>query len=710
MQQTRLIACSLAFVICGLGAAQGRQVSEIAEASYRGDTAAIERLLQEGADVNASRVDGSTAIHWAVYRDDLETAERLIDAGADVTLATREGVTPMHVASLHGNSGMIAALLRAGADARQRGPNQTTMLMLAARNGNPDALRLLIDAGAEVNATENLRGTTALMWAVEQRHPEAVEILLDTGADPAIQSSGAGLPRIYIARPVNVDAVEEAQELLQAAVDAGLTLEQFRDRQGQSNAELNLDAVVAFLTDQAEEGGVDLLTALSRVEVELASFGVDLDELRALLGRRADTGPEAAADDATPVAATNNVPPGAAANNVPPGAAANNAPPGAAANNAPPGAAANNAPPVAATNNVPPVAAANNVPPVVRTDLGEDDDDASVEAGLVGEGGGGLTPLVLAAREGDLDSARILLDHGADVNQLTYYGWSPVLAATNNRNYRLGRFLIESGADVNIANAGGMTPLYLATDNRNIEGGDYPVPRPDMDHLEYIRILLENGADPNARVGSNTENRTIFTQQWFFEPGATAFVRAGQSGDTALLRLLMEFGADPAIPTDFGDTALSAVAGIGWVDGVTFEWSPEETVEAVQFLLELGLDPNSINGDGRTPLMGGALKGRNEIVRLLVDAGARLETRDWGSRDTDRLGESKLAGHTWQAIDYADGLVRVGVQSAVTHPETAAYIRELMIERGFPVPPADRTVESICIVVICQQGPEGPLQ
>ena len=674
MQQTRLIACSLAFVICGLGAAQGRQVSEIAEASYRGDTAAIERLLQEGADVNASRVDGSTAIHWAVYRDDLETAERLIDAGADVTLATREGVTPMHVASLHGNSGMIAALLRAGADARQRGPNQTTMLMLAARNGNPDALRLLIDAGAEVNATENLRGTTALMWAVEQRHPEAVEILLDTGADPAIQSSGAGLPRIYIARPVNVDAVEEAQELLQAAVDAGLTLEQFRDRQGQSNAELNLDAVVAFLTDQAEEGGVDLLTALSRVEVELASFGVDLDELRALLGRRADTGPEAAANNAPPVAATNNVPP------------------------------------VAATNNVPPGAAANNAPPEVRTDLGEDDDDASVEAGLVGEGGGGLTPLVLAAREGDLDSARILLDHGADVNQLTYYGWSPVLAATNNRNYRLGRFLIESGADVNIANAGGMTPLYLATDNRNIEGGDYPVPRPDMDHLEYIRILLENGADPNARVGSNTENRTIFTQQWFFEPGATAFVRAGQSGDTALLRLLMEFGADPAIPTDFGDTALSAVAGIGWVDGVTFEWSPEETVEAVQFLLELGLDPNSINGDGRTPLMGGALKGRNEIVRLLVDAGARLETRDWGSRDTDRLGESKLAGHTWQAIDYADGLVRVGVQSAVTHPETAAYIRELMIERGFPVPPADRTVESICIVVICQQGPEGPLQ
>jgi len=149
------------------------------------------------------------------------------------------------------------------------------------------------------------------------------------------------------------------------------------------------------------------------------------------------------------------------------------------------------------------------------------------------------------------------------------------------------------------------------------------------------------------------------------------------------------------------DKALVA-AGIGWVEGVTYEHSRAANVEAVKLLLELGLDVNSANRDGRTPLMGAALKGRSEVVQLLVDKGARLDTRDHGSRDTD-TSVSKIAGHTWQALDYADGLVRVGVQSAVTHPDTAALLRKLMTERGLPVPPADRIVDSICIVEICKE-------
>jgi ankyrin repeat protein len=309
--------------------------------------------------------------------------------------------------------------------------------------------------------------------------------------------------------------------------------------------------------------------------------------------------------------------------------------------------------------------------------------------------------LVFSAREGDLESAKLLLDAGADVNQTTEYRWTPLLTSTNNRNYKLATYLIERGADVNLANRGGWTPLYLATDNRNIEGGDYPVPKPDMDHLEFVKILLERGANPNARVRDNTLSRTIFTMQWFFELGATPFVRAAQSSDLELMKLLLTYRADPKIPTDYGDTPLTAVAGIGWVEGVTYERSARENVEAVRMLLDLGLDANEANNDGRTPLMGAALKGRNEVVQLLVDRGARLETRDRGSRDTDTV-VSALAGHTWQAVDYADGLVRVGVQSAVARPETAAFIRKLMIERGLPVPPPNRTIESVCVVPICE--------
>ena len=99
------------------------------------------------------------------------------------------------------------------------------------------------------------------------------------------------------------------------------------------------------------------------------------------------------------------------------------------------------------------------------------------------------------------------------MNQTTEYRWTPLLTATNNRNYKLATYLVERGADVNLANRGGWTPLYLATDNRNIEGGDYPVPKPDMDHLDFIKILLDHGANPNARVREDTLSRTIFTMQ-----------------------------------------------------------------------------------------------------------------------------------------------------------------------------------------------------
>jgi ankyrin repeat protein len=313
-----------------------------------------------------------------------------------------------------------------------------------------------------------------------------------------------------------------------------------------------------------------------------------------------------------------------------------------------------------------------------------------------------LTALIYTARQGDLESAKYLVAAGADVNQTSAGGWSPLLTATNNRHYVMGKYFVEHGANVNLANGKGFTPLYLATDNRNIEGGDYPVPKPDMDHLDYIKILLEHGANPNQKVSENTETRTIFTNQWFFEPGTTPFVRAAQSGDLELLKLLLAHGADPKVANDFGDTALSAVSGIGWVEGVTYEHSRAESLEVAKMLLDLGLNPNSQNRDLRTPLMGAAHKGHNDLIELLVARGAMLDTRDKGSRDTSNA-NNVIAGHQWIALDYADGLVRVGVQSANPHPETAKLIRKLMGERGMFVPPTTRDFNSICIVDICQE-------
>jgi ankyrin repeat protein len=317
--------------------------------------------------------------------------------------------------------------------------------------------------------------------------------------------------------------------------------------------------------------------------------------------------------------------------------------------------------------------------------------------------GGGITPLVFATRQNCLECVKELLAAGADINQVTHYGWTPLLTATQNRHYILGAYLLDHGANPNLKNNGGWSPLYLATDNRDIESGDYPVRKPDMDHLEYIKLLLAKNADVNVRVcgtqstpaacvGDSTETRTNFTMQWLNEDGATPFLRAAQSSDVELMKLLLAKGADPKIATQRNVSALAVASGIAWVEGVTFETSREQNQETVKMLLDLGLDPNLRDEDGRTALHGAAHKGRNEIVQMLVDHGADLTIHDNGSRDTIN---GAMKGMTWIPLHYSEGLVRVGVQSAIAHPETTAFIKKMMIDKGLPIP-ADIT-SSICL-------------
>ena len=608
---------------------------------------------------------GKADVADAAMRSDLVTLRALLQQKADVNARQVDGATALHWAVFRDNLDAARLLISAGAKVDAMNRDGITPLHMASLYGNTAMIQTLLNAGADAKQ-KGPQGETMLMLAARNGNPDAIKLLLAAGADVNAKEPARNTTALMWAVEQKHPAAVKA--LLDGGADpraksgpAGLP----RNYMAQKVNTANVEAAMKRWSEAVRNGRT--------YEQQLAFEEASGKRVQRLL-------PDFTKDD-LPTIAKFIVQASALAD----------------------------------VDTIlefvtPQVTAAGKdiqeLTNLVRQQLAEaaaaGNDSDVVVAGLVGRGGGGLTALVFAAREGDLESTKLLVAAGADVNQTTEYGWTPLLVATNNRHYRIAKWLVENGANVDSANKGAWTPLYLATDNRNIEGGDFPVPKPDMDHLDFIKILLDHGANPNLRVKDDTLTRTIFTMQWFFESGATPFVRAAQSGDVELMQLLMKHGADPKIATDFGDTALSAAAGIGWVEGVTYEHSVKENLDSVKLALDLGLDPNSANRDGRTPLMGAALKGRNDVVQTLVDHGARLDTRDRGSRDTD-TSVSTNAGHTWQALDYADGLVRVGVQSAVNRPETAALLRKLMTERGLPVPPVNRVVDSICIVELCKE-------
>lgn len=560
----------------------------------------------------------------------------------------------------------------------------------AAMRGDTTAVRALLAKKADVNAPQN-DGATAVHWAAYRGDIELAEILLRAGGNPRAANREGATP-LWLAA-VNGDAAM-INALLKAGADANEKLALGRSplmiasRTGnvaamrvliEAGADVNARETLRGTTPlmwAADEGHAPAMQVLIAAGADIKARSNPAPRGRGpALGKANDPRKQVAAQGAALARGAAPPPLGGGG-----GGAAGGGRGGRGGGRGGGGAGRGGD--------------AVNV----------DQDDAAVAAGIGRRGGGAadggqLTPLVYAARANALESVKVLLAAGADVNQTTGYGWSPLLVATQNRYYTLAAYLLEHGADVNQANTGGWTPLYLATDNRNIENGDYPVRRPDMDHLEFITLLLDKGANVNHRVRDSTETRTVFTNQWLDENGATAFLRASQSGDVELMKLLLARGADPKIATLLGVTPLHVAAGIGWVEGITYEWSPKATFEAVKMLIELGLDVNSQADTGRTAMHGAAHKGRTDVIQILADHGAKLDVRDYGN--TDNRG-GKLAVHTWQAVDYADGLVRVGVQSAIAHPEAGLLLRTLMAAQGLPVPPVGRTLESICITEACE--------
>ena len=188
----------------------------LVDAAARQDWQRVRALLDEGADVNAPRADGVTALLWAAHWDDIEIVQDLLRAGADPGAADDHGVTPLMRAAENAGVDVARALLEAGANPAAAQASGLTALMLAAGTGSRDVVRALLAHGADVNAVTHGSGATALMWAVEAPHPAVAHILLESAADVSVSSRKGFTPLLLAAR--NGD-VELARLLIAAGAD-----------------------------------------------------------------------------------------------------------------------------------------------------------------------------------------------------------------------------------------------------------------------------------------------------------------------------------------------------------------------------------------------------------------------------------------------------------------------------------------------------------
>ena len=288
---------------------------------------------------------------------------------------------------------------------------------------------------------------------------------------------------------------------------------------------------------------------------------------------------------------------------------------------------------------------------------------------------GEMTALVFAAREGHLPVVRKLVEAGADINALAADGQTALTLSINNGHFDVSYYLVDQGADVNVQDAQGFTALYYAVEARNMEvAPGFPWVATE-DPLPLMRELLDAGADPNLRINAVTRARMHEgTPLVLF---ATALSRAAFSGDIETTRLLLEYGADPQIKSVQNESALSLAAGSGFIMGYHF-WRPiGERLEVIKLLVEeYGLDVNNYDNYGLTPLMMAANLGDVEVIKYLIEKGARLDDHDLGTKNTN--GTEPL-----MPVDYALGIGTFRPNRTVVYNrEAAEYMVALMEERG----------------------------
>lgn len=584
--------------------------SPVADAAQQNDAEAVRTLLRGGADANAAQADGLTGLHWAALNDNRAILDLLLYAGATVKPLTRVGAyAPLHLAARRGNSEIVRALLEAGAEPNAFTSTGVAALHFAAQANSAEAIQALVEFGADVDAPDAFQSRTPLIFAASRNATVAAQALLAAGADPALQT----------------DLKDYTQRLE-------------RDREDQSRHSRVLQAESGEPAGRGGRGGRP-----GRQQGAPAGRG----------------GSSGASADTTSTPDTTATPDTAAAVDT---------------TATPDPTAAPDPDPEPEPDPQPDPDEPSGEPDEKPDEKPDDEEPAEPPIRALSSNEqlgvqGGFTALHYVARQGHIATALLLLDGGADVDQLSGGDQSsPLLVAVINGNYDLAKMFIERGADPNLLSDDQAGPLFATL---NIEWSLrtwYPQPQmfrsQETSYMQLLELLLEAGADPNQRTSTHIWYAAYNAGRMGVDfTGATPFWRAAYATDVKAMRLLVAYGADPNIwttklpsrrrfvdpdvpnnpdndeeePVDpsglppvpiggHGIHPMHAASGVGFGTSRVAQQHrsvPGGWLPAMKYFVEeLGVDPNLRDMDGFTPLHHSAARADNETILYLVERGA----------------------------------------------------------------------------------------
>ena len=471
----------------------------LAQAAKQGDRDAVRSLLNGPAKRDVVGAEGTAALIWSADRSDLAMVSLLLSAGANVKGADEFGATALYAAAAaDADLAVMTKLLAAGADPDARLVSGETALMAAARQGNIATVRLLLANNANPNVREKNGGQSALMWAISERHPEVTDELVLHGADVDTASKKGFTPLMFAAREGDA---KSARVLLAAGANANAAMPRTAVTSLMIASAMSHPGTVTALLDYgANPNLVDVngLVALHHA-VRDSDRGVDPESkaagvktVKVLLAHGANPNaqmrPEKKEKPAAPQLAA-----------VTP--ADGKAPVGNRVGDRDGGAVTTNGVILQGATALVLAAEVNNLDAIkALVDGGADPlipTDRKTTALILAVGGGTdvLRPRSPAERATAVETARFLVEHGADVNAAGEFGWTPLHAAAYQGLDDAIAYLVSKGAKPDTKDGFGQTPLSIA---RSILTKGIGTDR----RLQIPRIYRKDTADLLVKLGA----------------------------------------------------------------------------------------------------------------------------------------------------------------------------------------------------------------